>query len=152
MTIANFRDQLGAFANNLIGTVHWSPGISNCAHDRFVTASDFGRNYFEEFSERASSLAAASAACGVVFEHALRDAQTTDPEKLQGAIRSLDLTSFFGQITFDSSGRNKFGSSHAVQFRQVGNDLEEIVLWLSPDNAKVVPVWPFPGWPSGASS
>ena len=135
----------------MIGAVHWTAGIDNCAHDRFTSAADFGRNYFEEFSERASSLAAASAACGVVFEHALHDAQTTDPEKVQGAIRSLDLTSFFGQIKFDSNGRNEFGSSHAVQFRQVGSDLREIVLWLSPDSAKGVPVWPFPSWPLGSS-
>ena len=146
MTVANFRDQVGMLADNLIGTVHWSAGISNCAHDRFVAASDFGRNYFDEFSERASSLAAASAACGIVFEHALREAQTTEPEKLQRAIRSLDLNSFFGQIQFDAQSRNLFGSSHAVQFRRVGSDLQDVLIWLSPDSAKAVPVWPFPGW------
>ncbi len=148
MTVATFRDQLGVLADNLIGSVHWTERMDNCAHDRFTAASDFGRNYFEEFSERASALAAASTACGIVFEHALHEAQVADPEKVQAAIRGLDLESFFGRIRFDSSGRNEFGSSHAVQFRKIGNDLEDIALWLSPDSARAVPIWPLPEWPS----
>jgi len=62
ITLAGFRDQMEALLDCLIGSVHWSQMMPTFAHDRFTGPSDFGRNYFEEFSEHASSLAAAAAA------------------------------------------------------------------------------------------
>jgi ABC-type branched-subunit amino acid transport system substrate-binding protein len=110
MTVATFRDQLGVLTDNLIGSVHWMENMDNCAHDRFTTAADFGRNYFEEFSERASALAAASAACGIVFEHALHETQAADPDRVQAAIRRLMWTVFSGESDSTQGGRTRFPS------------------------------------------
>jgi len=148
ITLAGFRDQLEGLLDCLIGSVHWSQVMATFAHDRFTGPSDFARNYFEEFSERASSFAAAAAACGIVVEHALREVQTAQPNRVQAAIRGLDFDSFFGHIKFDKSGRNIAGSSLAIQFRQVAGVLEEILLCPPSIANRSSIMWPFRGWPS----
>jgi YVTN family beta-propeller protein len=131
ITLAGFRDQMEGLLDCLIGSVHWSQTMPTFARDRFTGPSDFARNYFEEFSERASSLAAAAAACGIVVEHALHEVQTAKPDRVQMAIRGLDFESFFGHI--------KFG--------RVAGGIEEIPLWPPSTANRNTLCWPFPAWP-----
>jgi branched-chain amino acid transport system substrate-binding protein len=147
ITLAGFRDQMEGFLDCLIGSVHWSQTMPTFARDRFTGPSDFARNYFEEFSERASSLAAAAAACGIVVEHALHEVQTAKPDRVQMAIRGLDFESFFGHIKFDKYGRNMTGASLAIQFRRVAGVIEEIPLWPPSTANRNTLCWPFPAWP-----
>ncbi len=145
ITLAGFRDLMDGLLDYLIGSVHWSQMMPTFAHDRFTGPSDFARNYFEEFREHASSLAAAAAACGIVIEHAVREVQTSQPDRVQTAIRGLDLESFFGHIKFDKYGRNGAGASQAIQFRRVAGVIGEILLW--PPTGRNAVCWPFPAWP-----
>jgi ABC-type branched-subunit amino acid transport system substrate-binding protein len=145
ITLASFRDQLGSLAPNIIGSVAWSESLQNFAHDRFTSASDFARNYFDEFSERASSLAAGAAACGVLFEKALQEAKTSDPTQVQGALKNLHTEVFFGGVRFDA-GQNTASRLISLQFREMGHELQEVLLWPQDVSLHNTPRWPFPGW------
>jgi ABC-type branched-subunit amino acid transport system substrate-binding protein/DNA-binding beta-propeller fold protein YncE len=148
-TIPAFRTLVGAAANGIFGSSQWTDAVSNCGHDRFGTAQDFSRNYFAEFSEKPSYLAAGSAACGVVCEEAIRKAGSSNPQRLRDALSAINLTTFYGQIDFDERGLNTAKPIITVQLRQHGDEIREIPVWPPEVAGTNRPVWPFPGWEQG---
>lgn len=147
ITIPGFRAQFKDAAQNLFGSVQWSEMLDNCGHDRFVTAQDFSRNYFTEFSEKPSYLAAGAVASGVILEKAIGSENTADPERVRDALRKTDRPTFYGHVTFNKEGLNIAKPIITVQLRRVGEEVGEVVLWPPEESGRNRPVWPFPGWP-----
>lgn len=72
----------------------------------FGKADDFARRFEEVYGYEAPYQAAQSAAAVYVFADAFKRAQSLDPEKVRDAISATDLSTFYGPIKFDESGRN----------------------------------------------
>lgn len=141
ITFPTFRATPDLCLQGLTGVVQWSAQLHNCAHDRFVSAGDFARLYFMEYSEAPSSLAAAGAACGVVYEKAFNRARSTASEAVCGALRAIDRPTFFGHVRFED-GLNVAKESIVVQLRMGPPEIGDVLVWPPADGSETF-AWPF---------
>jgi ABC-type branched-subunit amino acid transport system substrate-binding protein/DNA-binding beta-propeller fold protein YncE len=141
---SNFMASAGELLENVIGVVGWSGAIQNCGHDRFTCAEDFARNYFGEYSEKASTFAAGAAACGVIFQNALTAAKTIRPAEVISAIKGMNASTFFGDVSFDDRHSNRLEQWVAIQIQKIEKELKEIALWpSSAQQPRQRMIWPF---------
>jgi branched-chain amino acid transport system substrate-binding protein len=104
--LPDFATTLGGDANYVIGSSQWTPQVKYQGVDVFGTASKYEQLYKAKYNAEPSYQAAESAACGLAFQYALQSAGSTDPQKVRDALKSLDITTFFGPIKFSASGEN----------------------------------------------
>ena len=66
--------------------------------------------FYEDFKSHESSdpdyIHAASAAALVAVQKAIESARSLEPTKISSALRTLNLTTFYGPIVFDEHGMN----------------------------------------------
>lgn len=125
-----FATQLGSLAHNLLGSAYWWDSCSEFAHDRFVSSSDFQRNFSSIYGQNPSELVAGFAASGIVFEEAVRQQRSKHKGKtLRDAISILDFPTFFGPIQFDETGKNKKKEISAVRLERAESILKTILIW-----------------------
>ena len=72
----------------------------------FGSAAEFAELFEKVYGYEAPYQAAQSAAAVYVFADAFARAQSLDPEKVRDAIAATDLTTFYGPIKFDATGKN----------------------------------------------
>ena len=121
----DFVETLGARANGVLGSSQWVPQVKG--NDKYFGTA---RNYAKLFQAKYGRVpeyhnAEASAAC-LAFALALEKAGSTDADAVRDALAGLDTQSFFGQITFDDTGKNVTKPMDVIQIQ----------------NGKVVTVWP----------
>jgi branched-chain amino acid transport system substrate-binding protein len=73
--------------------------------------------YKAQYNQEPSYQAAESAACGVAFQAAIEKAGSIDPTKVRDALTQLDITTFYGQIKFDSTGSNTYKPMVTIQIQ-----------------------------------
>jgi len=105
--LPDFITTLGATANGVLGSSQWTPQVKYQGADMWGTAQAFEQAYKAEYNVEPSYQAAESAACGVAYQFALHNADSTDPQKVRDALAALDVTTFYGQIKFASDGSNQ---------------------------------------------
>jgi branched-chain amino acid transport system substrate-binding protein len=95
---------------------------------------------------------AASAATGVVFMEALKQIDTDGPpldeqekEALVQALENIDVTTFFGPVSFDDSGEFMHDNTGLTVLTLQIQDGEAVVIG-PPDQAKAEPRCPAPAW------
>jgi ABC-type branched-subunit amino acid transport system substrate-binding protein/DNA-binding beta-propeller fold protein YncE len=142
-----FADQLQAAAEHLWGAAMWTDVQRTWGQDRFVTPAEFAGAFFERFSHRASYLAAGAVACGLVYEEALRNARTANPQRVRDELRKIDLDLFYSHVEFNHQGLNTDRPLVTIQLRRVDGQMRHIPLWPLVLAGDYTPVWPFPGWP-----
>ena len=123
-----FMTQLGSLADNLLGSVCWWDSCSNFAYDRFVSSTDFQRNFYSIYGQNPSDLVAGFAASGIVFEEALRQGEILRTQgchkKLNDLVANLDFTTFYGPIKFNTSGQNEKKKITTVRLERIGSTLK----------------------------
>jgi branched-chain amino acid transport system substrate-binding protein len=72
----------------------------------FGSARDYAQRFKKEFGYDAPYQAAESTASVLVFVDAFQRANSLDPKKLRDTLALTDLTTFFGPIKFDGTGKN----------------------------------------------
>lgn len=142
ISTATFKGKLGRLADGLLGGVPWTDSVFNYAEDRFGSADDYARIYFDQYSEPASFYAAAGSAVGVVLERAIHGGCTT-PKDVAAYLRTLNFASFFGRVKFEHSGRNVAKDVYAIQLVEQDGRMREIPLWPPAVSNGRRPRWPF---------
>ena len=143
-----FVDQLGSLAQHMIGAAMWSSMQQSCGQDPFVLPSEFAKAFFSRYSMKASYLAAGAYACGLLYQHCLRLAQSADPAAVIQELARVDLDYFYSHIEFNSHGLNERRPVITIQLRKLADGYAHVPLWPPEITGGTEPVWPFPGWPS----
>jgi branched-chain amino acid transport system substrate-binding protein len=67
----------------------------------------------------------------------VQNAGSTDPDKVREAVASLDVSSFFGPIKFDSTGKNVTKTMSVIQIQ----DGKPVTVWPA-DAQEAALIWP----------
>jgi branched-chain amino acid transport system substrate-binding protein len=118
-----FADELGDGATFAGGSTQWQSTMTY-AGEYLGTPQDFYDRYTSAYSMEPTYQAAESAAAGFVLQNALETAGTTDTEAVRQALLDMDITTFFGAINFDDSGKN---TAHAMAAGQIIDGQFQIV-------------------------
>ncbi|HWV58295.1 MAG TPA: amino acid ABC transporter substrate-binding protein [Longimicrobiales bacterium] len=100
-----FVAALGDTANLVLGPSQWEASMT-WEDAYFGTAAQFAQR-FEAATGRAPTYQAAqAAAAGLTLMAALQAAGSIETNAVRTALRALDITTFFGPIRFDATGKN----------------------------------------------
>jgi ABC-type branched-subunit amino acid transport system substrate-binding protein len=145
--LPDFVAQLAGAAEHMLAAAMWTPTQIERGHDRFIEPGEFQRRFFERFSAQPSYLAAGAMACGLVYEAALRAAQSAASEPVRDAIARVNLETFYSHIEFDEKGLNAGRRLVTIQLRRKDGEIVHVPLWPLDVGASHELAWPFPGWP-----
>ncbi|HVH65241.1 MAG TPA: amino acid ABC transporter substrate-binding protein [Candidatus Acidoferrum sp.] len=105
----DFVQALGADANYVMDGSQWTPQVKY-KPSFYLSVADYVKAYEKKYNTNEPPdyhVAESTAAC-LAFEKAIENAGSLDPTKVRDALASLDVTTFFGEIKFDSRGINTF--------------------------------------------
>jgi branched-chain amino acid transport system substrate-binding protein len=101
-----FIDGLGPLAEGVTSVTWWHPATTYTSDDVWGSTKAF----YEDFKARESAdpdyIHASSAAALVAVQKAIESAGSLEPAKISGALRTLNLMTFYGPIVFDEHGMN----------------------------------------------
>ncbi|HEY7347021.1 MAG TPA: amino acid ABC transporter substrate-binding protein [Ktedonobacterales bacterium] len=122
----DFATALGADANDILGSAQWTAQAKYQGIDVFSTPANYEQLYVKEYNHEPSYQSAESTAAGLAFQYAIQQAGSIDPKKVRDALANLDITTFYGELRFDSTGSNTFKPMATIQIQ----------------NGKIVTVYP----------
>lgn len=132
----DFVTTLGAAADGVLGSSQWTKAVSG-KDDYFGDASAYDADIQKAFGHAAGyHNAEASAAC-LALVLATEKAGSTDPTAVRDALAALDVTTFFGRVKFDATGKNVTKPMVVIQI-QGG---KAVTVWPK-DMAEGSLVWP----------
>jgi branched-chain amino acid transport system substrate-binding protein len=103
----DFVTALGKDADYVYDGSQWTPQVKY-KPSFYLTEQQYVAAYHKKYPSAGDPdyhVAESTAAC-LAFQKALENAKSTDPKKVRDALAALDVTTFFGQIKFDSRGIN----------------------------------------------
>ena len=115
--LPDFITTLGGDANYVLGSSQWTAQVKYQGTDVFGTAANFEQMYKAAYNQEPSYQAADGAASALAFQFAIEKAGSIDPAKVRDALAGLDVTTFYGQIKFDSTGANTYKPMVAMQIQ-----------------------------------
>jgi branched-chain amino acid transport system substrate-binding protein len=138
----DFRKALGKDADYVFGGTQWSPTAKYEGSPGFITDSKvYAAAFQKKYGHIPDYHNAESSASGLAFQYAIEKAGTLDPEKVRDALASLDVTTFYGILKFDSRGINMYKPMAVNQIQH--GDL--MTVWpTGVQNAQ--PMYPTPAW------
>ncbi len=149
--------ELGDAALGIVGPSQWEPDVTYSAEAADSmgiewygpTVQEFDEAYTASFGEEPSYHAAGGYAAGLLLEKALLNAGSTDPEAIKAALDAMDVMTFFGHISFDTSAENHgLQAGHSMVYIQWQHDdagnLVKQVVWPA-DAATAETLFPISG-------
>lgn len=115
--LPDFITTLGGDANYVLGSSQWTAQVKYQGTDVFGTAANFEQMYKAAYNQEPSYQAADGAAAALAFQFAIEKSGSIDPQKVRDALAGLDVTTFYGQIKFDSTGANTYKPMVAMQIQ-----------------------------------
>lgn len=115
--LPDFITALGPSANYVMGSSQWTAQVQYKGADVFQTAQNYADQYKAKYGKVPSYQAADGTACGLAFQFAIEKAGSVDPQAVRNALASLDVTTFYGQLKFDSTGANTFKPMVTIQIQ-----------------------------------
>jgi branched-chain amino acid transport system substrate-binding protein len=122
----DFATALGSDANDVLGSAQWTAQEKYNGIDVFKTPGNYEQLYVQEFNHEPAYQSADATAAGLALQFAIQQAGSIDPKKVRDALASLDITTFYGEIRFDSTGANTYKPMATIQIQ----------------NGKIVTVYP----------
>ncbi|HEY7358708.1 MAG TPA: amino acid ABC transporter substrate-binding protein, partial [Ktedonobacterales bacterium] len=122
----DFATALGGDANDVLGSAQWTAQEKYQGIDVFSTPANYEQMYVQEYKHEPAYQSAESTAAGLAFQYAIQQAGSIDPGKVRDALAKLDITTFYGEIRFDSTGSNTYKPMATIQIQ----------------NGKIVTVYP----------
>jgi branched-chain amino acid transport system substrate-binding protein len=138
----DFIQAVGKDADYVMSGSQWTPQVKYTPQF-FLSVSDYVAKYKKMFNttdDPAYQVAESTAAC-LALQKAIETVGTTDPAKVRDALAALDITTFFGQIKFDSRGANIYKPMVVDQI-QAGQHHTV----YPPEVADVKALYPAPSW------
>lgn len=105
----DFRNALGKDANYVYGGTQWTAVVKyRGAPGFYSSAKEYNEAFTKKYGHPPDYHNAESTAGCLAFQYAIMNAKSLEPDKVRDALASLDVTTFFGIIKFDSRGLNVF--------------------------------------------
>ena len=133
---------LGKDANYVFDGSQWTPQVKYTPAF-YLTVQDYVASYKKQFNTQDDPdyhVAESTAAC-LALQKAIENAGSLKPDKVRDALAALNVTTFFGQIKFDSRGINTFKPMVVEQIQ----DGKHHTVWPS-NVADTKPQYPTPSW------
>ena len=102
---AQIAEKFGKAAEYTLCAAQWAPSLSY-SDDLFGKASDYATLYESTYHEPTPYQAAESSAAVEVYADAFTRAGSLDPKAVRDALASTNLSTFYGPIKFDETGKN----------------------------------------------
>ncbi|RME81359.1 MAG: branched-chain amino acid ABC transporter substrate-binding protein [Caldilineae bacterium] len=135
-----FVQEVGADANYIIGPTQWEASMSY-EDPYFGTAKDYYDRYLAKWGEPPTYQAAESTATALVLQLAIEQAGSLETAAVREALKNMDITTFYGPIKFDETGKNVGKPMGSIQIQD-----GEIVV-VAPESAAVADlIYPMPPW------
>ena len=135
-----FAEEMGADADYIISPTQWE-AVMSYEDEWLGTASEYGERYEGMWGELPTYQAAESTAVGLALMAAIEQANSIDTADVRQALYDLDLSTFYGPINFDDTGKNTAKPMGAIQIQN-----GEIKV-IGPANAAEVDImYPMPAW------
>ncbi|MDI3561989.1 amino acid ABC transporter substrate-binding protein [Bradyrhizobium sp. Arg816] len=134
--LPEFYQLLGKDAEFVYSATFWDGSLPNPGNPEFVAA------YQKEFNRAPAVQSANSYAGCQIFAEAVRQAGTTESEKLRDALLSLKTRSVLGDFAVDQRGFQIGQKAVTIQWQ----DGRQAVVW--PDGLGPAPRFPTPNWAS----
>jgi len=132
----DFAKTLGKAAENVLGSSQWTD--STKGSDKYIgSAADYAKDMTAKYGHAPDYHDAEATAACLALVLAAEKAGSTDADKVQGALSSLDTESFFGHIKFNDKGQNIYKPMSVIQV-QGGKAL---TVWPT-DAAEAKMIWP----------
>ena len=95
----------GSKAEGFLCAAQWAPSLSY-RDSLFGSSGDYTKTFKKAYGYEPPYQAAESSAAVQVYADAFRRAQSLDKEKVRTALIATDFQTFYGNIKFDSTGKN----------------------------------------------
>ncbi len=127
-------NNLGEAALGVTGPSQWEP-LSTFIPNFGPTGAEFIASYKNAYSSESSYHSAGGYAAGLILQKAIIEADSVDPEAVKIALDKMDMTTFYGNIQFDTSNE-----THGLQ---IGHEMVHIQ-WQRNDFGTLIKqvVWP----------
>jgi len=142
--------ELGDAAKGIAGPSQWEPQVKFTEEGAVAdgttwigpTGEDFVSEYTAAYGEDPSYHAAGGYAAGLLLQYAIQTADSIDPDAIKAALDGADLTTFYGNIKFDTSADNHgLQVGHAMVVVQWDDNLVKQIVW--PESAATAaPIYP----------
>lgn len=113
----DFASALGGDANDVLGSAQWTVQEKYQGIDVFSTPTNYEQLYVKEFGHEPAYQSADATAAGLAFQYAIQNAGSIDPTKVRDALANLNITTFYGNIRFDSTGANTYKPMATIQIQ-----------------------------------
>jgi branched-chain amino acid transport system substrate-binding protein len=134
-----YVERLGELSHYVWGATQWQPSMQ-WSDSWFGTAADYAARYQERYGVKPSYQAAESTAAALVLNLAIEAASATSTDAVRQALRGMDITTFYGPIRFDETGKNTAKPMATVQIQPDGT-----IRVIAPENAaEIEPQWRTP--------
>ncbi|MEZ4709002.1 MAG: amino acid ABC transporter substrate-binding protein [Caldilineaceae bacterium] len=111
-----FVTEVGDSSNYIIGPTQWEATMS-WEDEYFGTAAEYAARYEEMWGETPTYQAAESTATALALHLAIEQAGSLEMDAVRQALFDLDVTTFYGPINFDETGKNVNKPMGAIKFR-----------------------------------
>jgi branched-chain amino acid transport system substrate-binding protein len=132
--------EIGDAAEGVIGPSQWEPQAAFKA-DYGPSGPDFVAAYKAAYGEDPSYHAAGGYAAGLILQKGIETAGSLDAQAIKKALDAMDMTTFFGHITFDTSAdKHGLQTGHEMVYIQwqkdaSGNLVKQVVWPMSAKTA-----------------
>ena len=107
----------------------------------FGSASDYSERYRDMWGGPPSYQSASATAAALALHLAIESAGSLDADEVRAALRNLNVDTFYGSISFDSTGKNASKPMGAAQIQEGSTHV------VAPANAAVADlIYPAPSW------
>ncbi len=135
-----FVTEVGSDADYILGPTQWE-GTMSWQDEWFGTAAEYHERYLGLWGEPPSYQAAESTATALALQLAIEDAGSMDTDAVRQALYDLDVTTFYGPINFDDTGKNAGKPMGTVQIQS------GVINVVAPTIAAVEDIiYPMPPW------
>lgn len=135
-----FASEVGDAANYILGPTQWEATMS-WEDEYFGTPADYAARYEEMWGEPPTYQAAESTATALALHLAIEQAGSLDMDAVRQALYDLDVTTFYGPINFDETGKNAAKPMGTIQIQ------DGVINVVAPGEAAVTDLlYPMPAW------
>ena len=135
-----FGEDVGEDANYVMAPTQWESSMSYKG-EYFGSASDYAERYRKKWGAPPVYQAASATAAALTLHAAIEAAGSLDADAVRTALRNLDISTFYGPIKLDPSGKNTAKPMGVAQIQ------DGEILVVAPANAAVSEIlYPAPSW------
>ena len=135
-----FADDLGEDADYVMAPTQWESSMTY-EGDYFGSASDYAERYAAEWGSPPAYQAASATAAALALHLAIESAGSLDTDAVRGALRDMDVDTFYGPINFDETGKNVAKPMGTIQIQKGVTQL------VAPADVSVADlIYPAPRW------